>query len=305
MKIVSIILTTYNSEKTLRRTLDSIFLQQGTNELFKTDLIVVDDCSTDGTRDILTKYNIDFYSTKINTGGPNTGRNIGLKNVIGDYICIVDHDDEWQPNRIISQLPYLDNVNIVTSGFTIIDELNNKKFVRVNITESPAQTIYYKKNETFQKLLKRSHNKGQIVYIGSMIYSSKLKHITFEEKHGMVDIDWLLRLFHEQSSCEICKSLYIRYVNNMNLSLDENYRLNDYSYSLHTVNSYSKHYPLLVKIAKKRINGSMARYYYKMGNMKKARVYFLKSSFNLKTFFYYITTFIGSKCVKKIFNVFG
>ena len=126
MNVVSIILTTYNSEKYLQKVIDSIDNQEGRDELFSIELIVVDDKSTDKTTEILAENNIPFISTGANSGGPNKGRNIGLKKVSGEYICIMDHDDEWYPDKLISQLPYLNKVPIVTSGYSIIYHENHK-----------------------------------------------------------------------------------------------------------------------------------------------------------------------------------
>ena len=99
MKKVSVIITTYNSEKVIQSTLDSILNQEGINELFELEIIAVDDCSSDHTTAILSKNNISFFSTTSNSGGPNKGRNIALKKATGDYTCIVDHDDIWHSNK--------------------------------------------------------------------------------------------------------------------------------------------------------------------------------------------------------------
>ena len=50
---VSIILTTYNSENKIQEVIDSIHKQEGRDELFELELLVVDDCSTDGTKELL------------------------------------------------------------------------------------------------------------------------------------------------------------------------------------------------------------------------------------------------------------
>ena len=52
MKTVSAIVTTYNSEESILRTLGSIKAQTGLNRDFKIELIVVDDCSNDNTVEI-------------------------------------------------------------------------------------------------------------------------------------------------------------------------------------------------------------------------------------------------------------
>ena len=55
MDKVSVILTTYNSEKTVETTVNSIRSQEGEGYDFEIELIVVDDCSTDSTTQILKK----------------------------------------------------------------------------------------------------------------------------------------------------------------------------------------------------------------------------------------------------------
>lgn len=62
MKKVSVILTTYNSEKSVSRVIDSILNQKGLGEAFQLELIVVDDCSRDQTQQILTNFKINFLT---------------------------------------------------------------------------------------------------------------------------------------------------------------------------------------------------------------------------------------------------
>lgn len=304
MKKVSAIVTTYNSEKSLLRVINSINTQQGINTEFTVELIVVDDCSKDNTRAILEANNIPYLSTPKNSGGPNAGRNIGLKAATGDYICIVDHDDEWHPNKVQSLLPHFDRAAIVTSGYTVVDDSTGKTTHRVTPCPTPNNTLFYDTNVTFKARLTKSLT-GQLTYLGSIIYKAELKNVLFEEQYGVVDFDWLLKLFHNQASVEVCQSLYNRHVEGSNLSLNEGYRIKDFNYSLDTIKQYAAQYPKEAAIAYKRIHGSMGRYYYQVGNMPKARQYFAKSSLNWKTILYYLTTFAGAKFVKKRFNVFG
>ncbi len=302
MKKVSVILTTYNSSLNIEKTINSILNQDGVNVNFKIELLIIDDCSKDNTFEILKKFDAKIFSTNLNSGGPNKGRNIGLKNVSGDYICIADHDDIWHSDKILTLLPFLEKVNIVSSGFTILDIKNKKQIERVS--KFKDDFIYFKQNLTFlDRLIKSS--KGQNTYLGSLIYSSKLKDILFEEHFGMIDYDWGLRLFHENESIEICKSLYDRVVEGENLSLNENYRKIDYYYSLLFIENYQEKYPKEVRKSIKKINSIRAKYYYVTYNMKKSRYFFLKSEFNLKNIFYYFTTFVGAKFVIKKFKVFG
>ena len=302
MKKISVIITTYNSAKTISNTLNSIINQSNINTDFEIELIVIDDCSTDETYSILKQFHCILLRTEKNTGGPNKGRNMGLQISTGDYICIADQDDIWEKDKIKILLPFLENAPIVTSGYKLINHKQNKELIRVNQNEKGF--IFYDKNETFLQKLSKSLI-GQNTYLGSIIYKAELKNILFEEHFGAVDFDWILNLFHNQSSIEVCLPLYHRLVDGSNLSLNETYRKYDFYYSLLTLEKYEQLYPKEVKISYKKIHGSRARYYYLMGNFKKARFYFLKSQWNLKTLMYYITSFVGHKIVIKKFNVFG
>jgi glycosyltransferase involved in cell wall biosynthesis len=302
MKKISAILTTYNGQKTIEKTIQSILGQVGIGQDFNLELIVVDDCSNDNTFSIISQFDCIVLKNDKNSGGPNKGRNAGLKMATGDYICIVDQDDVWQSDKIKQFLPYLDKAPIITSGYWVIDSINNRKVERVKKSESGF--IFYEKNKTFIDKISRNKN-SQNTYLGSILFKSNLKDILFEEHFGMVDFDWILRLFYNQTSIEICKPLYIRYVGEKNLSLNESYRRYDFYYSLLSLEQYQSEYPREVNIGYKRIFGSRARYYYMIENMPKARFYFSKSDWNLKTLLYYISSYWGYRFVNKKFEVFG
>ncbi len=303
MNLVSVILTTFNSESQIEEVIDSIKNQEGNRKSFNIELVVVDDCSTDSTTDILKRMNIRFISTAKNTGGPNKGRNIALSRCKGDFICIADHDDVWFPNKILELISASDLAPIITSGYILEDTNSGRKVERVN-NSGDVPFIKYKKNETFLTKLTKSKS-GQQTYLGSIMFSSTLKDIKFEESLGMIDFDWILKMFYNNYSVEICKSLYVRKVDRNNLSLNEMYRINDYNYSLQIISLYKDEFSKEVALSEKRINGSMGRYYYLIGDMKNSRRYLLRSVINIKTVLYLMTTFVGAKIVKKYFNIFG
>ncbi len=301
---ISVILSTYNSEKTLQRALDSIFSQEGINQDFEVEIIVIDDCSTDGTTEILRHNRIDYLTTNENSGGPNKGRNIGLSKATGEFICIMDHDDQWLPSRLKMQLSVSHLAPIITSGYTIFFQLKNKTIERTNHPLDDTGLILYEKNATFLQILSRS-TQGQSRYIGSFMFHRSLKQHRFEEHFGKMDFDWGLRLFEGNCSVEICKSLYVRFVEDSNLSLNAGYRTIDFYYSLMTLDNYQEKYPKQVRLCKKQLHGSQARYFYLTGRMKRARYHFLRSGWNFKSVIYYLTTFAGANYVKERFTVFG
>ena len=110
---VSVIMPIYNAEEYLRNTLNSVINQ--TIGFENIELILVDDCSTDNSRDIMEEYSRNYLNIKKifleeNSGWSSIPRNIGLKNATSDYIMFIDNDDEYLPeicdklyNTIISE----------------------------------------------------------------------------------------------------------------------------------------------------------------------------------------------------------
>ena len=95
---LSVIIPAYNSEKWVRKALDSI-IDQVTR--YKFEIIVVDDGSTDGTAHILDEYN--FENVKVihqENRGFSGARNTGLTVNQGKYIMFVDSDDYLLPDAI-------------------------------------------------------------------------------------------------------------------------------------------------------------------------------------------------------------
>ena len=121
-KLVSIITPTYNSSKYLSETIDSVLKQSHTNW----EWIIIDDCSNDGTQQIIIEASkldsrIRYLSTRKNTGGPATPRNIGLDNASGEFICFLDSDDVWLPDKIKIQLEQINENDGICSNYNVID----------------------------------------------------------------------------------------------------------------------------------------------------------------------------------------
>ena len=301
MITVSIILTTYNSAKSLPRLLKSILQQKGLHSEFTIEWLVVDDCSTDQTCAILEQFTIPYQQTKQNSGGPNKGRNIGLQQATGNFITIVDHDDEWHPTKLMRLLHCANKAPIVSSGYQLI---NTSKQTSQAIVNTSTDCILYATNQSFQQILSRSY-KGQITYIGSLLFANTIAIPKFEEQHGKADWDWVAKLFHQQKSAEVGEVLYNRYVDGTNLSLNENYRKQELQHSLAFLQEQASEYPKLAKTGTLNAYGSMARYYYSVGKMKQAREYFTKSSGSWKNRLYYLTSYFGHQFVNKFVKVFG
>lgn len=100
---VSIIIPTYNSSRTIVRTLDSIKNQTRLDLI--TEILIVNDGSTDETVNLVEDYKKKHAYLPIclidkENGGVSTARNVGLMNAKGSWIGLCDADDEWLPNKL-------------------------------------------------------------------------------------------------------------------------------------------------------------------------------------------------------------
>lgn len=103
--LVSVVIPAYNSGPYIKQTIDSVLAQSYKNF----ELIIINDGSNDNTISTISAYT-DYRITIINqknSGGPANPRNRGINAAKGEYICLLDADDLWFPNKLkitISQM---------------------------------------------------------------------------------------------------------------------------------------------------------------------------------------------------------
>lgn len=140
--MVSIIMPCYNGGRYLNSSIGSVISQSYENW----ELIIVDDCSTDNSVEIIKQFQekdqrIKLFSTSFPSGGPAVPRNIGLSRASGEYIAFLDADDIWLPEKLSHQmLLFHDNVSIVYANYEKIDA-NGERKNRVVI--APEKVSYH------------------------------------------------------------------------------------------------------------------------------------------------------------------
>ena len=124
---ISLIIPTYNRANLIENTLLSVF-----NQTIKVDeIIVVDDGSTDNTKQILEQYDIKYIFQE--NQGVSSARNTGIKRAKNEWICFLDSDDIWEHNKIekTDSLPYRKSTHtffhIQMSYGVSMRRLSNKK----------------------------------------------------------------------------------------------------------------------------------------------------------------------------------
>lgn len=99
--LVSVIVPAYNTRHTVKRTLDSVLAQTYSNF----EVIVVDDGSPDGVGEYVEKeYGARIKLIRQDNKGLAGARNTGAKASRGEYLCFLDSDDWWTPNKLDEQV---------------------------------------------------------------------------------------------------------------------------------------------------------------------------------------------------------
>ena len=107
--IVSVIIPVYNAEQTILRTLESAVGQT----YLGTEIIVVDDCSTDGSLSLIKDFVVKNPELEIRVlemsenAGVAKCRNVAIENSAGRYIAFLDSDDVWLPTKIARQVEFM------------------------------------------------------------------------------------------------------------------------------------------------------------------------------------------------------
>jgi glycosyltransferase involved in cell wall biosynthesis len=100
MQNISVIIPVYNRELLLSEAIESALSQTYKNF----EIIIIDDGSTDGSRDIIQSYHQRYpaiiKTARISNSGPAAARNYGASLAAGDLLSFLDSDDIWSPNKL-------------------------------------------------------------------------------------------------------------------------------------------------------------------------------------------------------------
>lgn len=134
LPLVSVIIPAYNGERYLSSAIDSLLVQDYAN----IEIIIVDDGSTDNTKEIVQVYGDKIkYFYKPN-GGEASARNYGIRKAAGDFIAFLDCDDLYKKDKISKQLKTLlahPDCGFVYNDIEVIDAGGNP----VNILRSERE----------------------------------------------------------------------------------------------------------------------------------------------------------------------
>ena len=148
--LVSVIMPAYNSADYIGQAIESVLIQNYP----KFELLIVDDGSTDNTREVILQYKDErikyFYKEN---GGPSSARNHAIKQAKGQYIMPLDADDMMVPNFIISHLKEFEKhpeADLVYSDVLLIDKVGNP----IKVMNKPE---YQDRRHLIRDLFRRGH----------------------------------------------------------------------------------------------------------------------------------------------------
>jgi len=125
-ELVSIITPSYNCEKYIGKTIETVINQTYQNW----EMLIVDDASTDNTEKVVKSYKdsrIKYIKLNENSGAA-IARNKGMKDAKGKYIAFIDSDDLWKSDKLEKQIKFMkeNNYNIVCTSYEHINEKGDR-----------------------------------------------------------------------------------------------------------------------------------------------------------------------------------
>lgn len=185
--LVSIIMPSWNTERFIAETIQSVIDQTYQNW----ELLIVDDCSTDNTDEVVASFKDDrikYFHNEKNSGAALT-RNRAMREARGEWIAFLDSDDLWMPEKLEKQIAFMKE-NGYTLSYTEYEKIDE---------ESKPLNIYVSGPEKVNK--RKMYNYD---YIGqlTMMYSAKefgLIQITDIKKNN--DYAIRLQLFKKYGTC--------------------------------------------------------------------------------------------------------
>lgn len=289
--IVSVIIPTYNRANLLSRAIKSALSQ--TFQDF--ELIIVDDGSTDNTKEVVEKFkkkdNRVKYIWQENSGGPASPKNKGIKASKGEYIAFLDDDDEWFPEKIEKQLEIFENSKDKNIGIVACNALD--------VFEDSKTIKEYKIKETKEEKYLPMILNGCLIHSSSSVVVKKniFKKVGYFDKKLKTadDYDMWIKILSKYNFDFYPHPLFKYYIHGKNISFNESISLKKEQKCI----ILKKHKDLYDKYPK--IYSNKLRYignrYIMLGKKRKARKILIKSiknnPLNFRTYFSFLLSFLN------------
>lgn len=284
---ISIIIPIYNTEKYLKKCLDSLVNQT----LQNIEIICINDGSTDNSGKILKKFAFKDKRIKIiekENEGQSKARNIGIKKAKGEFLGFVDSDD-WVDKNYFEKLynaAIKHNCDIACCGF----KRSGKIFEKLKIKYKNIQ------------IAKDINAKVKIVeipkynYVCNKIYNTenfKKTNLNFENGRFFEDAAILIKILYYMGDLVTVPNTYYHYRknNSSTVAAYSKKHINDYKWAMNELIEFSKKHNINISYNKKNIPHPNKKAYIKLFNINIIKIYYFedKIKYNLFGFIPFIT----------------
>ena len=214
--LVTVVVPIYNTEKYLRRCLDSIINQSYSN----LEIILIDDGSIDNSSKICYEYSINDHRIKIirqKNAGVSVARNVGIRNATGQYITFVDSDDYIANDMVEILLHTIRKYNADISMCGMIRTSDKRN----NMIDEDNSTVIYTQEE-FVKVMLRITGNRIVHYPWGKLYKKEV--LSSENqfppgiKTGEDVISTFKAIIHSKSIVEVRSVKYYYFFNSSSVS---------------------------------------------------------------------------------------
>jgi glycosyltransferase involved in cell wall biosynthesis len=174
-KTISIIIPTFNSRNVLEKCLESFKTQTFSDKHY--EVIVVDDGSTDDTKDVVAKYPIKYIYQQ--NHGPAAARNNGVNQAQGEIVLFTDADCEPQPNWIEEMIRPMNDSQVV----------GVKGAYKTRQKELMARFVQFEYEHKYERMKKYKYIDFIDTYSGGYRKDIFLKYKGFDERYPKASVE--------------------------------------------------------------------------------------------------------------------
>lgn len=226
---ISIVMPVYNAGKDVSRMIESIQVQT----LEEWELIVVDDCSTDNTCEVIEEFckldnRIRLFRQEKNEG-PGSAKNLGIKKTRGEYLTFADSDD-WIERDTFSIIKENINSNTEIVIFGLYRDIYTQKGEMLESNEILSPIVKMKCKEDVLKMVPSLDQQRLFAYACNKVYRKDIvdrNNVRFSDKRFGEDYDFNISFFNYINNGIILDKAFYHYIKKNSESLTEKY-LPDY-----------------------------------------------------------------------------
>ena len=195
---VSVVIPTYNRYTLLKRAINSLLSQTYPVD----EIIVVDDGSTDNTKDIQKDFPEIIYIYQENRG-VSTARNVGIQRAKNEWIAFLDSDDEWHQEKLQKQVAFHQKNSNILMSYTAEKWVRDGKVVKIPKKYKKVGKDAFLENLSYCNIAPSS----------VMLHNSLLERVgLFDERLEVCeDYDLWLRITMKHEAGLINEALIIKY----------------------------------------------------------------------------------------------